>query len=109
MDYKPSFLFKNKHINTCFPTIFRNIEVEYRRERINTPDLDFLDIDWIKNGNNKVIVLCHGLEGSSKSKCFPSSERRALADGSVPARRSSVSNRGFPVVGIEDKLGFDSS
>lgn len=68
MDYKPNFLFKNKHINTCFPTIFRNIEVEYRRERINTPDLDFLDIDWIKNGNNKVIVLCHGLEGSSKSK-----------------------------------------
>lgn len=68
MDYIPNFLFRNKHINTCFPTLFRSIEVRYRRERINTPDLDFLDIDWIKNGNNKVIVLCHGLEGSSKSK-----------------------------------------
>ncbi len=68
MDYRPSFIFKNGHINTCFPTIFRKIEVKYRRERINTPDLDFLDIDWIKKGNNKVIVLCHGLEGSSKSK-----------------------------------------
>lgn len=68
MDYKPSFLFKNGHINTCFPTIFRNIEVKYRRERINTPDLDFLDIDWIKRGSNNVIVLCHGLEGSSRSK-----------------------------------------
>lgn len=67
MDYKPSFLFKNGHISTCFPTIFRRIEVRYRRERINTPDLDFIDIDWIKNGNTKVIVLCHGLEGSSRS------------------------------------------
>lgn len=68
MDYKPSFLFKNGHINTCFPTLFRRVEVEYRRERINTPDVDFIDIDWIKNGNDKVILLCHGLEGSSKSK-----------------------------------------
>ena len=68
LDYKPSFLFRNGHINTCFPTMFRKIEVKYRRERINTPDLDFLDIDWIKNGNRKVIVLCHGLEGSSRSK-----------------------------------------
>lgn len=67
MEYKPSFLFKNGHINTCFPTLFRRVEVNYRRERINTPDLDFLDIDWIKIGYKKVIVLCHGLEGSSKS------------------------------------------
>lgn len=68
LDYKPSFLFKNGHISTCFPTIFRSVEVRYRRERINTPDLDFVDIDWIKNGHTKVIVLCHGLEGSSRSK-----------------------------------------
>lgn len=67
-NYKPCFLFKNAHINTCFPTLFRKINIEYERERIETPDKDFLDLDWIKNGNDKVIVLCHGLEGSSKSK-----------------------------------------
>lgn len=68
MEYKPCFLFRNGHINTCFPTLFRKINVEYTRERIDTPDDDFLDIDWIKTGSSKVIVLCHGLEGSSRSK-----------------------------------------
>lgn len=68
MEYKPCFLFRNGHINTCFPTLFRRINVEYTRERIITPDDDFLDIDWIKKGSDKVIVLCHGLEGSSRSK-----------------------------------------
>lgn len=67
MDYKPSLLFKNGHISTCYPTIFRKVEIEYERERIETPDGDFLDIDWLKNGSKNLLVLCHGLEGSSRS------------------------------------------
>lgn len=75
LEYKPCFLFRNKHINTCFPTLFRKINIEYKRERIDTPDGDFLDLDWIKNGNDKVIVLCHGLEGSSRSKYIQGTAR----------------------------------
>ncbi|MBC2854945.1 alpha/beta fold hydrolase [Cetobacterium sp. 2A] len=67
-DYTPSFIFKNKHINTCFPTLFRKIEIKYERERIETPDNDFLDLDWVKTGSDKLLILCHGLEGSSNSK-----------------------------------------
>ncbi|SJZ69318.1 hypothetical protein SAMN02745174_01282 [Cetobacterium ceti] len=66
-NYIPAFLFKNKHINTCYPTLFRKVHVDYSRERIVTPDNDFLDIDWVKNNNNKLLILCHGLEGSSES------------------------------------------
>lgn len=66
-EYKPSILFKNGHINTIFPTYFRKVEVNYERERINLENKDFLDFDWIKNNNNKLLILCHGLEGSSKS------------------------------------------
>jgi len=40
--------------------------VAYRRERIETPDGDFLDLDWAKNGSQRVAVLAHGLEGDSK-------------------------------------------
>ena len=75
IEYKPCFLFRNKHINTCFPTLFRRINIEYERERIDTPDGDFLDLDWIKNGNDKIIVLCHGLEGSSRSKYIQGTAR----------------------------------
>lgn len=68
LDYKPGFLFRNKHINTCFPTIFRKIDISYERERIDTYDEDFIDIDWIKNKSENLVILCHGLEGSSRSK-----------------------------------------
>ncbi|MFK4785226.1 YheT family hydrolase [Fusobacterium sp. MFO224] len=68
IDYKPKFLFKNKHINTCFPTIFRKINVSYKRERLETYDGDFIDVDWIKNKSDNLVILCHGLEGSSSSK-----------------------------------------
>lgn len=66
-EYKPSLLFKNPHINTVFPTFFRKIKVNYVREKIFLKDSDFLNFDWIKNGNKKLIILCHGLEGSSNS------------------------------------------
>lgn len=66
--YVPKGLFKNRHINTCFPSLFRRVSVTYTRERLELSDGDFLDIDTIKNGNSRALVLCHGLEGSSKSK-----------------------------------------
>lgn len=68
MEYIPNFLFKNRHISTIYPNLFRKIDLKYTRERIFTEDNDFLDIDWVKNGNEKLIILCHGLAGNSKSK-----------------------------------------
>ncbi len=40
--------------------------VSYQRERIRTPDDDFLDLDWVKTGSRRLAVLAHGLEGDSK-------------------------------------------
>lgn len=68
MEYNPPWIFKFAHINTCFPTFFRKIKIKFTRERINTPDGDFLDLDWYKNSNDKILILCHGLEGSSNSQ-----------------------------------------
>lgn len=44
----------------------------YRRERLETPDGDFLDLDWVGEGTDRkdappLVVLFHGLEGSSGS------------------------------------------
>lgn len=61
----PPFYQFNKHLQTILPA-FRNVQgVHYKRERINTPDGDFLDLDWIDNKNGRLIVLTHGLEGNS--------------------------------------------
>jgi len=42
----------------------------YRRERWDTPDADFIDVDWQAGAtvsNSPLLVLFHGLEGSSAS------------------------------------------
>ena len=68
-DYTPPFLFKNRHFNTIYSSLFRRIKpVAFKRKRLETSDNDFLDIDFIENGSKKIVILCHGLEGSSDSK-----------------------------------------
>lgn len=64
--YKNPFYAFNHHIETIFPSALRKVKgVNYTRERIETPDADFLDLDWIKSGNDRLIIISHGLEGSS--------------------------------------------
>ena len=43
--------------------------VDYRRERWETPDGDFIDLDFVDSRNDSAVllVLFHGLEGSSQS------------------------------------------
>ena len=64
--YKPLYLL-NKHLNTIIPSLFRKVNVVYQRERVITPDNDFIDLDFSSNGNKKVVLVLHGLEGSAKS------------------------------------------
>lgn len=54
------------HLETIYPTLFRNVKLQaYKRERIVTPDNDFLDLDWLKQGSQKIVIISHGLEGNS--------------------------------------------
>ncbi|MCZ6520952.1 MAG: alpha/beta fold hydrolase [Bacteroidetes bacterium] len=62
----PPLLF-NKHLQTILPAVFRKVKgVDYQRERITIPDGDFLDLDWLRNHNDKLVIISHGLEGNSK-------------------------------------------
>jgi len=66
--FVPPRRYRNGHYNTIVPTLFgRKPKVNYIRERIPTPDDDFLDLDYITNGHKRLAVLCHGLEGDSSS------------------------------------------
>ncbi len=78
--YTPPFLMGNGHIQTIFPTIFRKVEnVCYKRERIQTPDNDFLDLDWSVKSNTKLAVISHGLEGST-SRAYVKGMVKAVND-----------------------------
>ncbi len=64
--YRPPLLFGNGHLQTIYPSLFRRVNgVRYRRERIYTPDDDFLDLDWSRVGSDKLAIISHGLEGNS--------------------------------------------
>lgn len=64
--YRAPFLCSNGHVQTIFPSLVRRLrDGFYHRERIETPDNDFLDIDWSRTGSRRLAVLSHGLEGDS--------------------------------------------
>ncbi len=66
-NYKPPGFLANGHLQTIYPFFFRKIKgVNYKRERISTPDDDFLDLDWSKVGADTLVILSHGLEGHSR-------------------------------------------
>lgn len=66
MTYRPPFFLFNAHLETIFPSQFRKVKLlPYQRERINTPDHDFLDLDWLRQGSEKLVIISHGLEGDS--------------------------------------------
>jgi len=81
-DYHPFFPLINGHLNTIFPAVFRRQPLPpYSRERITTPDNDFLDLDHLHSGNKQLAILCHGLEGSSDSQYIKGTARILHANG----------------------------
>ena len=59
---------RNPHLQTVWPRLWRyRPALHYRREQLELPDGDFIDIDWLPGGNGPCLLLVHGLEGSSRS------------------------------------------
>ena len=59
------------HAQTIYPALRRPPAITFRRERVDTPDGDFVDFDW-QDANagapgTPAVVLFHGLEGNSAS------------------------------------------
>ncbi len=63
---------RNRHAQTVFPrTPFCRIPLpDYRRERLELRDGDFVDLDWIADSDapqRPLLIVLHGLEGCSES------------------------------------------
>lgn len=59
------------HPQTIYPYFLPRPVVRYRRERVDAPDRDFWDFDWVdaipNSDDAPLVVLFHGLEGGSVS------------------------------------------
>lgn len=106
--YEPPTRLWNGHLQTIVPSLFRKVTVSYVRERIETPDDDFLDLDWSEGHGGKgrgqrvadaksvppaltplpaaphptpLVILSHGLEGSSTSQYLAGMVRHLTHNG----------------------------
>lgn len=71
------------HRQTLIPHLLRRgPAVAYRRERLDLPDGDFLDLDWIDGADPaRVAVVAHGLEGSTQRAYVRGMAAALAADG----------------------------
>jgi predicted alpha/beta-fold hydrolase len=67
-DYTAPAWLPGGHAQTMWPLLIKGPLPRYRRERWETPDDDFIDLDWIAGTPGApCVALFHGLEGSSRS------------------------------------------
>lgn len=80
--YKRPLLLAGKHLETIYPALFRpEAQLVTEKERLELPDGDFLDLDWYRQGSSSLMILSHGLEGSSKSQYARWMAKRLFAEG----------------------------
>lgn len=67
--FAPAWWLANPHLQTLWGALTkRKINTLIRRERLELPDGDFLDLDWIgESQSGPIILILHGLGGSIHS------------------------------------------
>ncbi len=84
--YIAPFWLPGGDLQTLHSTLFASTpQADYRRERWELADGDFIDTDWVEpktiTSNQPIVVLFHGLEGSSESPYAKSVMAATLAKG----------------------------
>ena len=70
-------------MQTVWGPLFRRDRIQWRRERVVTSDGDFVDLDWAAGApaGAPILLVLHGLEGSSRSHYAIGLMRLALERG----------------------------
>jgi predicted alpha/beta-fold hydrolase len=67
-DFNPRPWLRNPHVQTLWPYLVRHRSAfAARRERLELPDGDFVDLDWNVCNHGPIVVVLHGLSGSIRS------------------------------------------
>jgi len=80
--YEAPWWLPGGHLQTIAAALVPAPRIAWRRERWETPDGDFIDLDWADgDGRGPLLALFHGLEGSSASPYARAIAARALTLG----------------------------
>jgi predicted alpha/beta-fold hydrolase len=83
MTWQPPWWCRNRHVQTIWGPLLRRRRLALRRERFETSDGDFVDVDWAPAAATAapLLLLLHGLEGSSGSHYASGMVALAVARG----------------------------
>jgi uncharacterized protein len=81
-DFKPAWWLPSPHLKALWPALFRPpLNPPMIRERLTTPDHDFIDLDWCGMTPQPLVILLHGLTGSSHSGYIKGMQQALLNKG----------------------------
>ncbi len=86
--FRPAWWAAGPNLQTLAARLLRSSQgPEYRRERLATPDDDFLDLDWgpATSPDSPIVLVLHGLEGSTSRSYVRNVCRELLFLGIQPA------------------------
>lgn len=82
--FAPAWWARGPHAQTLLARVLRRGALDMERERLETPDGDFIDVDWgpEPRPDAPLAIVLHGLEGSSR-RGYVQSACRALFDAGI--------------------------
>ena len=92
-NFVPAWWLPGPHLQTLGARFLRSRDgIAFRRERLELPDGDFVDLDWaikegpggLEDGKRPIALVLHGLEGSARSKYSIEAYRQLLSRGVAP-------------------------
>jgi predicted alpha/beta-fold hydrolase len=68
--FKAAWWLRNRHLQTIWPALLKKRikQLPLERERVELPDGDFIDLDWLgRSDRGPIVLMLHGFEGSIES------------------------------------------
>lgn len=68
-EFKPAWWLPGPHLQTIWPSLFRReVSIERTEALLTLPDGDEIRLHWVAEGDGPIVMILHGLAGSSDSK-----------------------------------------
>ena len=65
--FTASWWLRGGHSQTLWPILTRRVRLDVRSERLELPDGDFVQLDWVGTGSGPIVIMLPGLQGDLKS------------------------------------------
>ncbi|MBI1372860.1 MAG: hydrolase [Phycisphaera sp.] len=91
--FRPAWWLPGAHAQTIWPTVMRRVPLNVERQRVELPDGDFVDVDWVRNAPLPQVGERLG-EGDGSTDAPTHGDTGHVSDGSTLTPALSLAGRG---------------